>query len=200
MAPLYPWYHDHLHLGQSVAVDVDEMINYLDSLITNPDLRHKMGEAARRHVIETLDWNHVIQMTLGLWQELAGIAQSLPHRQSSDRRSIGPDYFHDFRHYASHIITETQVIQITDSGREATKDTLDTYMLPEMRETLRVHVLQYLLRFMKSCSFFRQKITVQVLSEQVCKRFKITSEHSLRYILWLVKYGLLRIETGKNAN
>jgi hypothetical protein len=92
------------HASQLVAVSVPDAENAFRSLITDPALRHRMGEAGRKRAQENFDWSVVFRRYLDLWGELAERRRSEPtlHRPLSRRRSPArPDPFSMFSSYPS---------------------------------------------------------------------------------------------------
>jgi hypothetical protein len=64
--------------SQLIAVDLGETIDALKTLIENPDLRRKMGEAGRKRAREGFDWSKIIPIYQALWAELAEERRSYP--------------------------------------------------------------------------------------------------------------------------
>ena len=54
-------------VSQFVSVDVGAAANALARLITDPELRGRMGAAGRKTARETFDWRHVIARYQDLW-------------------------------------------------------------------------------------------------------------------------------------
>ncbi len=63
----------HFKLAQETAVDVPLMAESLARLALEPELRLRMGEAAKRHVAENFDWTCVISRYCALWDDLWNI-------------------------------------------------------------------------------------------------------------------------------
>lgn len=56
-----------------VSVDLNILIDRLCALMTQPELRAKMGAAGKKHVATQYDWSVVMQQHLSLWDELEAI-------------------------------------------------------------------------------------------------------------------------------
>lgn len=67
-------------VGQAVSVDMEEAERAIVTLCENPDLRRRMGEAARMRARELFDWSAIIPQYQALWAE-----------QDARRRAAGPD-------------------------------------------------------------------------------------------------------------
>jgi glycosyltransferase involved in cell wall biosynthesis len=78
MSPIVPWFEHHVVVHQSVAVDLDALVSYMDLLVSNRELRYKMGDSARSHVIENYSWERVVHKMQDLWTELGKIAAVIP--------------------------------------------------------------------------------------------------------------------------
>ncbi|HET6619683.1 MAG TPA: glycosyltransferase family 4 protein, partial [Dongiaceae bacterium] len=72
------------YASQFVAVDAEAAAEAYATLIGNPDLRARMGAAARKEAQARFDWRHVIASYQELWTELAArrvsAAESAPAR------------------------------------------------------------------------------------------------------------------------
>lgn len=60
------------YASQFIAVDINATAEAYGTLIGNPNLRAKFGEAARKAAQATFDWRHVIARYQELWADLAG--------------------------------------------------------------------------------------------------------------------------------
>src|SRR5579862_1150391 len=98
--PLRSWEEDHLRLGQSVAVDYRELVEWLDMLVSNPALCERLGGNARRHVEASYAWPHVVARYRALWDELWTIAAALP-AEMPRAHYMQAHYYADYAHYAT---------------------------------------------------------------------------------------------------
>ncbi|MEZ0306635.1 MAG: glycosyltransferase family 4 protein [Ramlibacter sp.] len=92
---------------QHVAVDHQVLAERLQTLVTDPALRQRMGEAGRQRALEVYDWPVVYRRYQELWRELdrlrpkPGAAQPKSPRAAPARL----DPFLTFAHYPTHSIT-----------------------------------------------------------------------------------------------
>lgn len=86
---------------QFVVVDVEATAKAITLLASDPDLRRRMGDAARTRALAEYDWRHVIGWYQSLYEELAQIRQVAvePSPQVSPRHPLRADPFHSFRTY-----------------------------------------------------------------------------------------------------
>ena len=85
LAPLTYGNQYHLLLAQRTAVEIPALAEALHRLITSPDERRSMGEAARKRVAEQYSWEQVIRQYHDLWDELY-------------ERPVDPDALRDVAH------------------------------------------------------------------------------------------------------
>jgi len=192
-APLYSRTQEHFYLGQSVAVDTDELFQYLDILISHPEKRQEMGQAAREHVLANYTWQSVMQQAYALWQELAAIAATIPHTKTLIPSALQPDYFRAFGHFATQTLEGTTRLDITEQGQHACRGSSSFPVYPGMQYWLETSVLRVMLRFIKSVRFFRQQATVDDIVTNISKKYGIEPGRVLLHILWLLKYGYIRV-------
>jgi glycosyltransferase involved in cell wall biosynthesis len=104
----------------AVAVDLDELGARLDALITDGDLRRRLGAAGQIRARETFDWAVVYRQYQALWAEQDAIrrraladpataawVERSPHR-SADH--MGP--FDAFEGFATHAVTATTQVAL----------------------------------------------------------------------------------------
>ncbi len=92
----------------NVALDHDALRQRLQALIEDADLRRSMGEAGRRHVKRTYDWNVVFKSYMALWADLEdrrkkadpALVMGAPREHPARM-----DPFKTFSHYPTHKIT-----------------------------------------------------------------------------------------------
>ncbi|TNC74230.1 glycosyltransferase family 4 protein [Rubellimicrobium roseum] len=97
-------YLHHLTLVQAhVQIDVPAYARALGTLIRDPGLRARMGEAGRRHVAAHLDWSRIVPLYLDLARDLAerrrgatpttpALAPGLPNPLEIDPFELYADY------------------------------------------------------------------------------------------------------------
>jgi glycosyltransferase involved in cell wall biosynthesis len=90
------------HGSQLVAVDVDAAAEAYRKLISDRDLRARMGEAARKRALASFDWAVIRAKYVALWEELAERRCADPtfHSQYLPRRR--PDRADPFTMFASY--------------------------------------------------------------------------------------------------
>lgn len=191
--PLLNWRDNHLRLSQSVAVDVGQLVEVLHGLIGNPDLRSRMGDAARQHVLEQYDWQHVIAHYSHLWMELADIAAALPPQAPASQLLVRPQYFQNFGHFASRCVTRSDILNITERGRQAYRYPKTLLLHDEIKHTIHRKVLMVILKVVKLAAFVKYGITVGDICDRLAPKHNLTPQRMLAHVMWLLKYGLLQV-------
>lgn len=85
------------------AVDVEAAARALATLVNDPALRRRMGEAGRARARDVYDWRQVIRAYEELWRELAARRGAAPERVAGAGvpNPLCDDPFRVFGHYAS---------------------------------------------------------------------------------------------------
>lgn len=91
------------HTAMTTAIDVNACTQALATLITNPELRTRMGANARQRAEQVYDWSVVIAAYETLWQELAEIRaiapEAVPLAPNEPPYPLVDDPFRLFAHY-----------------------------------------------------------------------------------------------------
>lgn len=121
------YYDDSLnystYIGQvslMTAVDVDACTQALTALLTQPELRRRMGENGRIRAREIYDWSVVISAYENLWQELAEVrAKAKPTVPLAPGKAPNPlcdDPFRVLAHYPTQGLSQDMVLCLGAMG------------------------------------------------------------------------------------
>ena len=188
-------YTNHLYLAQTVAVDLDQVVGYLDALITNPDLRTKLGNAARKRVEQQFAWPLVVKQYEHLWDDCRVAIQRMNQTELSQADAsdvFNPSYFSRFSHYASKLLQDNSVLTVTDIGFELMSESsiLNTIVCcDEMRYVLCAPVFTQIARRMEQATM----VNMGELLRCTVEALPVPVELVVRHIMWLIKYGALRV-------
>jgi D-inositol-3-phosphate glycosyltransferase len=195
MAPLLTWDQQHLHVGQSVSVDVGQLAGYLERLLSDRVLRETMGRRARAHVEAHYAWPTVIDQWQALWQELGAVARSLETRAGDAQREpweyLQPHYFDHFAHYASRLLTDATEVSLTARGKAQLATPRPLLLHPRARGLLDPHLLQAGLTVLKPAAWLGASLPLGKLVESLQKRAGVSRDRALLHLLWLAKYDLI---------
>jgi glycosyltransferase involved in cell wall biosynthesis len=183
------WQSDHLHLAQSVSVDVQKMSEYLSLLINNKELRLKFGQNARNRILKKYDWRVLIPEYENLWEKLFRLSH-LHKIKKNKTRIFVPNYFECFSHYATKILDRKTEITITEFGISFLRTIKLPYIPGELYERISQRMVFIILTFL-----FKEKSTTMGEVESHAKKiFKIVSPDIIRYhMMWLLKKGFISL-------
>jgi len=192
-------------ISQSTAVDVGAAADAFSALAGDPDLRRKMGEAARRRAEDHFDWRVVIDAYQDLWRELANIRlRSLEIGQPVSGRPAHPlrdDPYSLFAGYPSHTVDGDTVVVVRDAaeggGNLDLSGRLEQVRAASMN-TFAAHTLlddDNIGRVLSAVEN-RGACTVLSLAETLEEgvRFRLP-----RTLAWLAKMGLVKLVPGAEA-
>jgi D-inositol-3-phosphate glycosyltransferase len=194
MAPALAWDQQHLHVGQSVSVNVGQLAGYLTQLVENRELREAMGRRGRARVAALYDWPVVIQQWEALWAELAALANSLERQQEDRLDYLQPRYFEHFGHYASRIIDDDTPVRLTERGKEQLAGRGPFFLHAWNRGFLQPQHLQAALAALKPSGWLGTSLPVGKVVEALEKRHGLTRDRSVMHLMWLAKYDLIALE------
>jgi hypothetical protein len=102
------------HLSQMTAVDVDACTEALTVLLTQPEVRQRLGENGRVRAREIYDWSVVIGAYEALWEELAELRTkatvSAPVAPGKPPHPLCDDPFHLLSHYPTQSLGQDVVL------------------------------------------------------------------------------------------
>jgi glycosyltransferase involved in cell wall biosynthesis len=187
-------------VSQFTAIDVDETARALVELIDNPDLRARMGAAAREHARANFDWKTIIARYEEVWRDLderRGAAPPEPPRtRNQSDNPWAPDPFRFFANYPSEQLTATSMLApagVSWADAQAVMKLpmvrLWPRLLPEPKEVQRI------LRLLVE----KRQCTVSELMAAFPSGQRPYLERGL---VWMAKYGLLTViprSTGEIA-
>ena len=110
------------HVSLITAVDVDACAQALIALVTQPELRQRMGENGRQRSREVYDWRVIIAAYENLWQELAERRAKAQPLSNIIPNPLCDDPCRVWSHYPSEILAPKQRLGL---GSMATRDRLE---------------------------------------------------------------------------
>lgn len=184
---------EHLHVGQSVAVDVAQMANHLTQLLDNDDLRQQMGLRARAHAVALYDWPVVVRQWQELWAELLAVARSINRTEPDRLDYLRPEYFRDFAHYATRIIGEETPVSLTPRGQQLLDQHGPLLLHPLTRGFLEPRLLHATLAAVKAAGWLAGGLQVGAIMRVLEKAHGVCRDSTLMHIMWLAKYDLVSL-------
>jgi len=178
--------------SQLIAVDIGDAAKALSDLIANPDLRGKMGTAARARARERFDWSVVIPQYEALWDDMTR-RRKAAEAGPAERRNLAPhprrmDPFTLFGGYASEWLTDSTMVMMTPGQSWASVQALlksqiavyGGFALPTIPE------LEATVERLSAC---RQMTAADLVSDSPPGRRPFVQ----RGLLWLAKYQVVTI-------
>jgi glycosyltransferase involved in cell wall biosynthesis len=197
MAPFLAWEQQHLHVGQSVSVDVGQMAGCITQLLQNPGRREAMGRRGRQRVEALYDWPVVIRQWEALWTELSAIARSIDQPQPDRLEYLQPHYFQHFSHYASRIINDETPVQLTERGKTQLAGRGGFFLHPRSRGFLHPQYLQAGLTALKPAGWLGASLPVGKVLESMTRLHGLSRDRALVHLMWLAKYDLIAFGEGE---
>ncbi|MCE5339727.1 MAG: glycosyltransferase family 4 protein [Planctomycetaceae bacterium] len=178
-----------LMLSQSVAVDQEKIFETLQNLLDNPEKCDAMGKRARAKALRQYLWPHVIRQYCCLWDELSKEAKSYKGEIDKRENPFELDYWKVFSHYPSEMVSEDCKISISIYGREilisgkpplAYSDVSASVIIPNLVITaLKI--------------IYSRTIAVSQFIKVLKENADISDAIAMYYILWMLKYNLIKI-------
>ena len=164
-------------VGQAVVVDIEAMAAAIARLANDPALRRTMGHSAQMHARAAYDWPAVVPQYMALWAELGDRRARAVCRPGP--YPARPDPFHVFRNYPSGILSDESTVHrhVGDEGLVA--QLLDSRLV----------------RFGQPGEPDPAQL-LAVLAEADGRRVDALTggrREAYRAVLWLAKYGLVKI-------
>jgi hypothetical protein len=184
-----------------VSVDIQATASAFERLFDSAELRHRMGDTARRRARETYDWKVVIRQYEALWARLSEIRRV----QSSDLESLAypwptrADPFHGFASYPTGALTPQTQLALVDPDVETAANRVRSYQALAMVKFAQiVWPTQTELMLVLNAAVARTTDLVSGYksgNELVQDIPEARRPHVFRSLSWLVKLGVLRIVT-----
>ena len=190
-----PWALDHLCAAQSVAIDVAALEKYLRLLVEQPELRMRMGSAARQQAVQQFGWKSIIQAHYALWEELHAQAAAAAPRPPRGRH-LRSRLFRHFAHYAADLLRDADRVRTTSHGRAVLKRKEEVLMYTDLEPVLDPKVVLSALLSLRWAERIAMPMTVaDVLSctERLVPDRRVGRMH----LLWMLKYDLLAREPAQ---
>jgi glycosyltransferase involved in cell wall biosynthesis len=176
------------YASQFIAVDIKATAEAYATLIADPQLRARLGEAARRTAQSTFDWRHVIARYQELWAELAERRASAPESAPAQGPAYWPargDPFTLFANYPTAALSMQHRLERGDfPGDLASIADHDLFSFAKHR--LRLDLCELVLRKVTELGV----TDLQTIGADLGETDRVLL---LRNAVFLVKLGLLRV-------
>ena len=191
---LLGWVYDHSHQGQSMITDVNAFYNGLQILITNESLRSEMSIASRQRAVSEFSPQTLAKRYEELWGELNRMSRSgspLPPRSGFFHTS----YHKHFGHFASSELNDNFRVLSSSSAEISVNRLLSLSASPETGVAMLDGSLLEAILTVCNPTAIHAEITIRDLLVSLAGN-EVTESFLRRHILFLIKYGLLTIQSG----
>jgi D-inositol-3-phosphate glycosyltransferase len=189
------WKCEHFSLAQSVAVDPFRFRDSLQALIANGALRERMARASRRRAQAVFGWKVVVRQYEDLWCELVRAGRASRSRPCAvDYRR--PEYCEFFGHYPTTHLSPGTRLGLSEWALELFARAAP---LPVLRKPFSNFVSRSLVTALLGILAGRRSAEPVTFGRIVAEGVKATGDPEdrvRRHVMWLIKYGYLRLASS----
>lgn len=183
---LLGWPYEHLVLGQSVAVDYEQLYASCSELIKNEHLRRCMSEVSRQVAVRDFRLSVMASRYYDLWQEQVESSRYIASAARVDLTT--PRYYDVFGRYASRTLEPDQELTLGHNAHEdvalLSRRTSVELGFSGINSTLAAALLKAVA--CHKCIRVKELVDMNVA-------IGAGEALVLRHILWLLKYGALAL-------
>lgn len=177
----------HLHLGQSVAVDVNHLYTQLEKIILDRDVRTAMGISARKRAEQKFSWKTIIEdyekLVIGL--KRASDKHECKDKGKNDYLFL-MKYFKSFSHYPSKILGDEDILTLSEYGTDVINKKAKIIIYEDMKNILDMELMLIILQ-----NVFERDMSVSEI-KGIFKNSHHPSYRIVYCILWMIKYDFLK--------
>jgi len=183
----FPTYQ--LLLSQSIAVDLDKMVECFQQLLDNPEKCRALGKAAREKVKDKFFWYDIVKQYCSLWDQLSKQARNASVKVEKTTNPWEIDYCSIFSHYPSKTVSADCTISLSEYGKKVLK----SGNIPACYSDISASVILPDLVGIAIKIIDQGPITVKQFDVSLQKHAMLSDSTGLYYLLWMVKYNLVNI-------
>lgn len=178
--------HDHIALGQSVAIDLREWASVMRDLIESANLRNSMGSRSRSTAVSRYSRRAVAEQHRSLWSELISMHRNARGSFAPDRRTLHTaHYFECFSHYASELVTGSERVRAVRNVRWPERHLRNAAdFMNSDSDLIDLEICREIIDNLSASECDVDKLCPQQLNSCLNARY-------LRHVLWLMKQGLV---------
>jgi starch synthase len=178
--------------SQFVAVDPGAAAAAYRTLIADPALRRKMGEAARRRARELYDWKVVVARYQALWAELAELrndaAESAARRPGAPAHPARADPFRVMASYPTATLRGGDLVELAPGADAAAFDALARTPLLGLGRSAAMRAEDMHRLIAELAKGGRPRVAALAALWPAERRLRLS-----RSLIWLAKMGLVRV-------
>lgn len=193
LLPSEPMHRSALHhflMSQSVAMDLNIFVQKVQQLIDNSTLLKKMSNESIRIAKERFSWKSIIPRYEELWSELKEECE-VTEIKAYDKKKLDfilPRYCDYFKNYATSFINKTDIIQLTEEGKEFAKN---NFPMPEHYEVEKIIKEN---EISKEIAQFLLENSKKQIMEVIDFMSNRSDSKIMRSCMWLIKQGFAFVD------
>jgi glycosyltransferase involved in cell wall biosynthesis len=106
-------------VAQTTVVDMRKFREYLEALVSDTELRRRMGENGRKRVLNRFTWREVVSKYSALWRDQC---DRLRHGSEPQKAHPRLSYEVDFRHFATSLISPALRVRASSVGQRMIRE------------------------------------------------------------------------------
>ena len=174
----------HLKYAQQTVVDVPLLAAAIERLAAAPDERRRLGEAARRRVLELFTWAKVVDAYVALWDRLWGVSVDA-ERVRTVTHPLHIPYGRVFASYPSQSFDPALRLRWSGAGQAVYRGRDHYYLYAGVAAAVDPAAVKTLL-------FLARKVeTAGRLVQRLATAHELLPETARFHLLWALKHDLL---------
>ncbi len=181
-------------VNQTVSVATNVCAQRIITLLSNAQLRKKMGERARHRAYDVFDWRKIVALYEALWNEQAlllasHLKQGATIRRTPQSSTTSPTFYPSidraFAGYPTEFLSDQTMLDITND--------FSTKFQQKINDRLCNYCLDWSMQAEKVLTAFREVSDAMTLSDlaHTLHEQGFSETHSRQIIAWLLKYDLI---------
>ena len=178
------------HASNLISIDIDQTTLAFTKLISNKNLRNKMGDNARKRCQNEYDWKTIINKYTDLWKNLHEIRNDSSNKLSNYKSADSIDPFLSFSSYPSKILSEDKII--------SSKNNNYIDFGEKIKKLKKLYMINYASYVIPDENFLKKLLTDIHHNKKSLHELKkcyqdINYSYFIRAILWLHKFDFIII-------
>jgi glycosyltransferase involved in cell wall biosynthesis len=186
-AVLSPDSIDHLAAAQSVALDLNLLVERLDLLVKNASLRHKMSEESRKRAVSEYGWQQVIRRYERLWCELSQVARRTKYEPCKSGLYQEANLFQMFSGYPTRMLDQEK-LELSELGKALVQG---NQSLPVYDDEARIFTRDLFEQILVGLVNAAKPMNFNELARAMGRKDAVETAHMRRHAMFLLKYGFL---------
>lgn len=181
-----------LRMSQSLAIDIDIFINKLQLLITDKNIRNKMSIKSREIILHKYTLEHISKSFIDFINFNYNLSLTSNNNSNDEYKALqnllSRNYFKEYCHYPSKILQDSDIIELTEYAINFKSDiNIINNIIPfSIHEYINIFAIFDFIQ----CN---NKISLSNCIVKFHNDYGLDRNEALRHIMWLLKYGIIRV-------